>query len=391
MPNIFFHDDSCTCRSCVAWENGEESKAPKTLLMPKERPVLRLVGVELEISGIDSWDATKACELSDRGWKYCDDASIPFDGKEIVSPPFKSEAGFDKAVEILTYCIEEREGKAFYDGECCITCDYCNNDCQCSYCRGYCGCDYCEAECHCPYCKGECDCEGCLESPNTECEGECTGECMGECTGECECEQASGSTGFHVHVDARDLTKAQREAVALIYQANWQTICSWHHFSRKNNEYCRINKITERLGENPIKQRYQAVNLTSFRRHGTIEFRQAFLPADRPEFVKEWALWCRGLVDLVAGFGCPEGLLPGNFLCVLEEWNFSLGKPGENLPSMEEVDQSYLQQRFAPTKDCDSVESLLSPSALFHLRARQRLSLRRINWGEDREVLLGLV
>lgn len=365
MIRHFFHEEWCKCKTCT-------EPPPTPLLMWKEQPSLRLVGVELEISNISRYEASLLCNLSKRNWIHKDDSSIPISGREIVSPPFKTEAGFDKAVEILTVAVNRYGGRAIYNGEESVTCDLCNGDCDCSFCNGNCGCNYCEEQ-KCGYCiyvrlleekiellndEEEEDwnlqrvlawARSCLYGTPTfdtpqeyiewaEGKCECETECSGECEGYCECEECEGSTGFHVHVDARDLTKEQREAVYVIYGHHWNEICEWHHDSRNDdNQYCtkpcfhRLEKIGSIGGE-----RYSAVNNHSaFKMHGTIEFRHAFLPADNPAFVKEWALWCRGLVDVVASLDIKAELV-GHFLNRLEEWNFKLGEPGKELPSIEQ-------------------------------------------------------
>lgn len=402
MRTDFFHPDECRCRNCRNFP--EENFNSSQLLMAHQPPSLRLVGVELEISGISEYDGYKLIEKSKRNWVNKSDGSIPFEGREIVSPPFKTEEGFDKAVEILTTAVNVYGGQAICAGEATVECAYCQGECDCRYCEGDCRCDYCR-EVTCNYCRfaealnfhkelddpferalaierylcsSRPDFTSYEEATNWAAElCECLSECEGECRGECSCEENEGSTGFHVHVDARDLTKEQRAAVYVIYAKHWHEICKWHHISRHNCNYCHRPEYPSTYLLNHLNGiRNEAVNfIYAFSSHGTIEFRQGFLPAANPIFVKHWAKWCRGLVDLVSTLPITPRMKVCEFILSLEEWQFSLGKPGGDLPSVENA-WSYKELCYSFEEELRRIELVLEAQRLEKEREENQRRLR---------------
>lgn len=349
MPIQFFHTEDCTCGGCSA----------PTQVMSHPTPDLRLVGVEMEIAGLSQYEIEVTVNSLSSRYKVVPDGSIPNingeRGGEVVSAPFKTDAGFEKAVEILEALVRNG-GCSGYEGQKIHECDYCQGECSCDYCRGYCSCDYCTI----------------MPQDHPDFPEYCEGECCGECEGECECSRwtLEGSTGFHVHVDARDIrAEWQRNLIFAVYMFHWTEIGRWHHFSRQGegNEFSLpaefpyyFNDIT--LGDKnwPYTSRYYAVNhYHAWLKHGTIEFRQGFLPDENPEFVALWAKWCRAFVET-----CSElfGILgPKTTIRELRQTlateGFSLGNPWKGeFPSFRPITEVTEERTCA-------FESLLKPEA----------------------------
>lgn len=77
----------------------------------------------------------------------------------------------------------------------------------------------------------------------------------------------NNSCGLHVHIDSRDKTKAQIQTIARRFEAALPFMTKLVPRSRRENRYCKAG-VSTLNGD-----RYHAVNLTSFAKHGTIEVR----------------------------------------------------------------------------------------------------------------------
>lgn len=125
---------------------------------------------------------------------------------------------------------------------------------------------------------------------------------------------SSRSCGFHVHVDARDLTIDDIKNVVRRYMRFEDEIDAFMAPSRRGNLnlYCKSNKdlingyryIRDSF-ENAkttvqlacaLRTRYLKVNLESLRRHGTIEFRQHCGTVNRNRIVN----WTRFILEFVS-------------------------------------------------------------------------------------------
>jgi hypothetical protein len=89
-------------------------------------------------------------------------------------------------------------------------------------------------------------------------------------------------TGLHVHVGAHDLTRSNLIELAQFCRHFSKTIYSFVHPSRISGEYCRPMQLsdTNLKAEYDIKSRlgggnsrYRGCNITSYDKHGTVEFR----------------------------------------------------------------------------------------------------------------------
>lgn len=114
--------------------------------------------------------------------------------------------------------------------------------------------------------------------------------------------------GLHIHVNAKDLTALQIINVAKRYQQNEEVIDGWMKNNRRENEneFCYSLKnhnfffekfLNSEQDKKPeilcsfINNRYYKVNIRSFVRHGTIEFRQHHGTIDFEE-ISNWAKFC---------------------------------------------------------------------------------------------------
>jgi len=121
------------------------------------------------------------------------------------------------------------------------------------------------------------------------------------------------SCGFHVHIDSRDLHPNQIMAVVRRYAAFEKRIDNFMSIQRTNCQWAkRVNgRYLNSLIQNHnfwnrefkdfarLCDRYRKVNIASFARHGTIEFRQHEGTVD-PEKVVNWTQFCVHLVDQIS-------------------------------------------------------------------------------------------
>lgn len=136
------------------------------------------------------------------------------------------------------------------------------------------------------------------------------------------------SCGFHVHVGAGDLTADDIRTLAKRYAAYEATIDGWMPRSRRgsNNHYCRpVATVAQRLENRPatgtardqiatalgtnIHDRYYKLNLQSFWRHGTVEFRQHSGTVDAQK-VENWTRFCLAFVDVSRGTPAATAYTP---------------------------------------------------------------------------------
>lgn len=302
------------------------------LLMTKPpSPHGRLVGLELEITGMDSAQLSSIIQThSPREWKVVGDGSIPY---------WENKCGCDREPR-CTWC-NQKQNKCF----CClgsiVRCPGCNHamylgDCASSnhfQCRG-CSrgipvnlvlpCNYCltgGAGCgfsghsrrnRCSHVEGWHGAEVVSPPGKTEAFFEKAEEILKAIK---EQSDQNGSdyrlkvgdraTGFHVHVDARELTKEQCALVVAFFMHNLneykQKFKSILPTWRTNNfYYCKTNRFSQKeklidLFHNTTGDRYKMVNLDSLRKHNTIEFRVGYMP----ETSEEMVLWTKTLRELV--------------------------------------------------------------------------------------------
>lgn len=117
--------------------------------------------------------------------------------------------------------------------------------------------------------------------------------------------------GLHVHVDARDLSGADLVSVVKRYAAHESQIDAFMPVSRRlnNNQFCRsmcdwaenyssprrASWTPTRLAEE-MDCRYYKVNLQSFVRHGSVEFRQHSGTIDSRK-MENWIQFCLNFVE----------------------------------------------------------------------------------------------
>jgi hypothetical protein len=104
------------------------------------------------------------------------------------------------------------------------------------------------------------------------------------------------SCGLHIHLDARHLSASQERArrVRLVTALKW--LSQLVPLSRRNNEYCILNQLGVR-NSNPRKgARFQAVNPTSYSKHGTTEIRLGSGSID-PDKILNWATLLKFVAD----------------------------------------------------------------------------------------------
>lgn len=116
--------------------------------------------------------------------------------------------------------------------------------------------------------------------------------------------------GFHVHVDARDLTGADLVNCVRRYAAHESVIDTFMPASRRgsSNNYCRPMAQILRYFETPTttesartvanrtSDRYYKLNLCAFLRHGTVEFRQHSGTVDFRKMLN-WIIFCVSFVE----------------------------------------------------------------------------------------------
>ena len=89
--------------------------------------------------------------------------------------------------------------------------------------------------------------------------------------------------GFHVHIDARDLTEQQIRNAYIIYSIFQNDLLKMVPASRRNNSYCKkidqgeqVEKDIENIeyfksGKMKNSERYYILNLQAYRKHKTLE------------------------------------------------------------------------------------------------------------------------
>lgn len=128
------------------------------------------------------------------------------------------------------------------------------------------------------------------------------------------------SCGLHVHHDVADIGAEGIKRVARSYAAN-QALIDWlvsPSRRRGMNVYCGhldeddLNYMDRYSSERALacETRYKTVNVASFARHGTVEFRQhqGTLSYDK---IVSWIKLGQGMLDTVAEAGAPFGTAPG--------------------------------------------------------------------------------
>lgn len=117
--------------------------------------------------------------------------------------------------------------------------------------------------------------------------------------------------GFHVHVDARDLSGLTLANILTRYAKYETAIDAVMPESRRedNNQYClSVKDIAVKIQEdlwhsisatviaNRIEGRYYKLNLTAFVRHGTVEFRQHSGTVEARKMIP-WIIFCVNFVE----------------------------------------------------------------------------------------------
>lgn len=111
------------------------------------------------------------------------------------------------------------------------------------------------------------------------------------------------SCGLHVHVDANDLTIPQIVNVMRRYQNFQNVINTFMPVSRHNSRWAKnlsndlINRVSSYMVSSSLRRnanaldRYHVINVASFARHGTIEFRQHSASVNNNK-VAHWIAFC---------------------------------------------------------------------------------------------------
>lgn len=125
------------------------------------------------------------------------------------------------------------------------------------------------------------------------------------------------SCGLHVHVGADDLSVTAVRNIVESYENNATLIASFLSPSRRNNTYCQnygsydrshfANCATIEAMSQVAGSRYYAVNLQSYGRHGTVEFRQHQGTVEH-EKINNWVRFAVALAD----FAKSDNLNPVN-------------------------------------------------------------------------------
>lgn len=118
--------------------------------------------------------------------------------------------------------------------------------------------------------------------------------------------KVNNTCGFHVHLDASDLTPKQISTVCRFYQAYEREIDKLHQGTRRGNPGYTHTLQNRRFPENPTSldsvrsafghDRYFKVNVEAYLRHGTLEFRQHGATID-PVKVAYWIKFCTRIID----------------------------------------------------------------------------------------------
>jgi hypothetical protein len=124
--------------------------------------------------------------------------------------------------------------------------------------------------------------------------------------------KVNGSCGLHVHVDGSTLNAQDVTQILMRYSANQEFVDWFMPRNRRNNRYCMpvasavgdldgwLNNLWQE--ETPVMEvarrwnRYSTVNLASWTRHGTLEFRQ-HAGSIGPEVVANWIQFCLYFVN----------------------------------------------------------------------------------------------
>ena len=115
------------------------------------------------------------------------------------------------------------------------------------------------------------------------------------------------SCGLHVHIDAADLDIVRAVNIVNNYYFLRHLINSSLPASRTNNRYCRVKSYTDLVGRDnwyltldafvdAVCDRYVAVNIRAYKRHGTIEFRQHQGSLNFAK-IKNWILFLQSLYE----------------------------------------------------------------------------------------------
>ena len=115
------------------------------------------------------------------------------------------------------------------------------------------------------------------------------------------------SCGLHVHIDAADLYIGQAVNIINNYYYLRHLINCSLPASRTNNRYCQVKNYTELVGRDnwyltldafvdAVRDRYVAVNIRAYKRHGTIEFRQHQGSLNFAK-IKNWILFLQSLYE----------------------------------------------------------------------------------------------
>lgn len=375
MPSDNFREEIASQIAAVLPHSQEDqilenqNKACNLLMTKVASPHGRLVGMELEVTGMDSAHLLEIKNLSSRDWKVVHDGSIPYWENKCKCP----------VVRKCSWCNLEKEQ--------CTCCSSAIVTCHNRDCRYQCYVSNLLYSFHnrCPNCNQgiplnqTIECSVCLESGRscnfnhhsrvvrcnhpegwygaelvsppgkTEDFFQKAAEIMDGIKAKAEengsdYRHRSGdrATGFHVHVDARELTKEQSALVVAYfmhnledYKAQFPTILpKW----RTNNfYYCKTNKVHGKwtlmdLYNNTVNDRYKMVNLDSLNKHNTIEFRVGYMPGSSEEMVR-WTKTLRELVEKVYTIDAEalKGLSVEDALDILTvtkapEWQESLGE-----------------------------------------------------------------
>lgn len=115
------------------------------------------------------------------------------------------------------------------------------------------------------------------------------------------------SCGLHIHIDAADLNIVQAVNIINNYYYLRHLINSSLPASRANNRYCQVKSYADLVGRDnwyltldafvdAVCDRYVAVNIRAYKRHGTIEFRQHQGSLNFAK-IKDWILFLQSLYE----------------------------------------------------------------------------------------------
>lgn len=296
------------------------------LMMPYEpSPEGRLVGLEFEVAGINRQDGKDIIAVASRDWKVISDGSIPSMGAEAececdLSPRCNECDEHEHRCDCC-FCTFECEN-------CCyentingwpLTCPVCEENAP----RGM----ECEGNCFDRNCyEPECECEYDEEFPGMEivsppgkteaffamAEKIYNRAVLTASNNHCEHSAKDGdcATGYHVHVDARDLSPEQSALCIPALESRLKELQSQFpsilpDWRIEDFYYCQLvnaagkKKLPDLFKDQHDSCRYKAVNLNSLRKHSTVEFRIGFMPDTGREAI-EWAKYLRDLVNEIA-------------------------------------------------------------------------------------------